>query len=264
CDTVCRDRPAGALVAERAARNEPRAAADGRKPRLGQCLAGSAGHGGAVAQAGGGPGPAVGACARRPGHPAHRPLAGQSGQRAGRRRRQSAADQREPQAAVRRAQARSVGDPVLEAGAAAAEMTMGRLRAAAARPTGLGALALPLLLPWLLAVAACGAVADPPQRHTFLIQLDAAPTLARAQRKPAESVYVAPVLVAAPFSGRNLVIRQSELGFETDPYAEFAASPVSMWTDAVRSWLDSRRLFERVLPVGSSADASLTLETNLL
>jgi ABC-type uncharacterized transport system auxiliary subunit len=143
-------------------------------------------------------------------------------------------------------------------------MTMGRLRAAAARSTGVGALALPLLLPWLLFVAACGAVADPPRRYTFLIQLDAAPTLAGAQRKPAESVYVAPVLVAAPFSGRNLVIRQSELGFETDPYAEFAASPVSMWTDAVRSWLDSRRLFERVLPVGSSADASLTLETNLL
>ena len=143
-------------------------------------------------------------------------------------------------------------------------MTMGRLHAVTARTTGVAALALPLLLASLLLLAACGAVADPPQRHTFLIQLDAAPTGARAQRKPAESVYVAPVLVAAPFSGRNLVIRQSELGFETDPYAEFAASPVSMWTDAVRSWLDSRRLFERVLPVGSSADASLTLETNLL
>jgi ABC-type uncharacterized transport system auxiliary subunit len=144
-------------------------------------------------------------------------------------------------------------------------MTMGRLRVVTAWPTGVGGLARPLRLSLcLFLVAGCGAVADPPQRHTFLIQLDAAPTLAGAQLKPAESVYVAPVLIAAPFSGRNLVVRQSELGFATDPYAEFAASPVSMWTDAVRSWLDARHLFERVLPVGSSADAGLTLETNLL
>jgi ABC-type uncharacterized transport system auxiliary subunit len=37
-----------------------------------------------------------------------------------------------------------------------------------------------------------------------------------------------------------------------------------MWTDALRRWLDARRVFERVLPYGSSADADLTLETNLL
>ena len=37
-----------------------------------------------------------------------------------------------------------------------------------------------------------------------------------------------------------------------------------MWTDAIRTWLDTRRLFERVLPYNSNADASLTLETNVL
>ncbi len=121
------------------------------------------------------------------------------------------------------------------------------------------AVALPVAL-----IQGCALNADPPPRQSFLVQLDAAAGAAAAQHPMVAAVYVAPVLIAAPFSGRNLVIQQSELAFATDPYAEFAASPVSMWTDAVRRWLDARGLFERVLPYGSSADASLTLETNLL
>jgi ABC-type uncharacterized transport system auxiliary subunit len=117
----------------------------------------------------------------------------------------------------------------------------------------------------LVALAAgCVSVADPPPRHTFLIQLDPTAGGARPERKPAAIVYVAPVVVAAPFSGRGLVVQQSQLGFAEDPYAEFAANPVSMWTDAERNWLDARRLFERVLRYDSRADAALTLETNLL
>jgi len=37
-----------------------------------------------------------------------------------------------------------------------------------------------------------------------------------------------------------------------------------MWTDAVRGWLQTRQLFERVLPSGSGAEAALTLETSVL
>jgi len=120
---------------------------------------------------------------------------------------------------------------------------------------------LPLVL---ILIGGCGTVADPAPHRSFLVQLDPAAAGASVVRKPAAPVYVAPVVVAAPFSGRSLVVRQSEVGFEADPYAEFAASPVSMWTDAVLGWLDTRQLFERVLPFGSSADAALTLETNVL
>jgi ABC-type uncharacterized transport system auxiliary subunit len=120
-----------------------------------------------------------------------------------------------------------------------------------------GALALAL-------IAACGTLSDPPLQHSFLVQLDPTAAAVSPDRKPAAPVYVAPVLVAAPFSGRSLVVRQSEVGFEADPYAEFAASPVSMWTDAVRGWLQTRQLFERVLPSGSGAEAALTLETSVL
>jgi ABC-type uncharacterized transport system auxiliary subunit len=116
----------------------------------------------------------------------------------------------------------------------------------------------------LALTAGCVSVADPPPRHTFLVQLDPTAGGARPERKPAAIVYVAPVVVAAPFSGRGLVVQQSQLGFAADPYAEFAANPVSMWTDAERNWLDARRLFERVLRYDSRADAALTLETNLL
>jgi uncharacterized lipoprotein YmbA len=116
----------------------------------------------------------------------------------------------------------------------------------------------------LIPLAGCGTVSDPLPRRTFLIQLDPAAGGAHPEHKPAPPVYVAPVVVAAPFSGRRLVVRQSDLIFEQDPYAEFAAGPVSMWTDAIRSWLDARRLFERVLPFSTSADAPLTLETNVL
>jgi ABC-type uncharacterized transport system auxiliary subunit len=115
----------------------------------------------------------------------------------------------------------------------------------------------------LLPLAGCGTLSDPPPLQTFLIQFDAAPDAAPPQRKSAEAVYVAPVSVTAPFSERSLVVRQSELAFQSDPYAEFAANPVSMWTDAVRTWLRERGLFERVLSLGSSADAGLTLETSL-
>lgn len=112
--------------------------------------------------------------------------------------------------------------------------------------------------------AGCASVADPPQRQTFLVRLDPGAGGEPTRRPPAPAVYLAPVWVAEPFSGRNLVVRQSDVGFEVDPYAEFVASPASMWTDALRSWLDARQLFERVLPFDSSAQASLTLEAYLL
>jgi len=121
----------------------------------------------------------------------------------------------------------------------------------------LPALALALL-------AACGTTAEPQQRQAFLVQLDSAAGGDHAQPRPLPAVSVAPVVVAAPFSGRNLVVRQSDFGYAVDPYSEFAANPVSMWTGALRAWLDAHRVFERVLPTGSSADASLTLETTLL
>lgn len=116
----------------------------------------------------------------------------------------------------------------------------------------------------LLLIAGCGTVSDPAPHRSFLVQLDPAAVDAAGSRKPAAPVYVAPVIVAAPFSGRSLVVRQSEVGFEEDPYAEFAANPASMWTDAVVGWLEARQLFERVLPFGTGADAPLTLETNVL
>jgi ABC-type uncharacterized transport system auxiliary subunit len=123
-----------------------------------------------------------------------------------------------------------------------------------------------LLVPSVLLLLAtgCGAVADPPLRQTFLIHLDSTAQHDRPAHKPLGAVYFAPVAVSAPFSERNLVVRRSEVGYAADPYAEFAASPVSMWTDVLRSWLERQQLFERVLPVDSSAEADLTLETTLL
>ena len=116
----------------------------------------------------------------------------------------------------------------------------------------------------LVLVAGCSALVDPPKSQTFLIQLDSAVDPNRAPNKPLAPVYIAPVEVSAPFSERNLVVRQSELGYVADPYAEFAANPVSMWTGVIRSWLSERQLFERVLLIDSSAEADLTLETDLM
>lgn len=116
----------------------------------------------------------------------------------------------------------------------------------------------------LVLVTGCGAVADPLPRQSFLVLLDSAVEVDQPRHKPLPSVYIAEVTVSAPFSERNLVIRQSEVGYTLDPYAEFAANPVAMWTDTLRSWLNRRQLFERVLPMDSSAEADLTLETSLL
>jgi ABC-type uncharacterized transport system auxiliary subunit len=127
---------------------------------------------------------------------------------------------------------------------------------------GLGLSLVPAVL--LLLASGCSAVADPPPRQTFLVHLDSSAGNDRPAPKPLGAVYFAPVTVSAPFSERNLVVRRSEVGYKEDPYAEFAANPVSMWTDVLRSWLERRRLFERVLPIDSSAEADLTLETSLL
>jgi uncharacterized lipoprotein YmbA len=123
---------------------------------------------------------------------------------------------------------------------------------------------LPAFALALLAACALSPTAEPQQRQDFLVRLDSAAGGDSAQHKPLPAVSVAPVVVAAPFSERNLVVRQSDFGYAVDPYSEFAANPVSMWTEALRTWLDGHRVFERVLPTGSSADASLTLETTLL
>ncbi|MHC4693862.1 MAG: ABC-type transport auxiliary lipoprotein family protein [Planctomycetota bacterium] len=66
------------------------------------------------------------------------------------------------------------------------------------------------------------------------------------------------------FSNKNLVYRKGPSEYETDFYNQFLISPSDMITEKTRSWLSESGLFKLVLEPGSYADATHSLEGNIL
>ena len=118
-----------------------------------------------------------------------------------------------------------------------------------------GALACTALL--CAALAGCSLTRSPPVKETYLLEPAMPPAASRTQPL---SVRVAGVNIAAPYRARQFIYRINALRYETDYYSEFLVAPAAMLTEQTVRALEAARVFSRVVPPGSGADADVELE----
>jgi cholesterol transport system auxiliary component len=103
-------------------------------------------------------------------------------------------------------------------------------------------------------VSGCSSIVSRPApvKATFLLD---PPVPASVGGTPkAFVVRIGAINVAAPFRGKNLVYRRSELGYEADYYSEFFVPPSMMLADAIAKGLAGAGVFERVVPAGAAGN----------
>jgi cholesterol transport system auxiliary component len=108
-----------------------------------------------------------------------------------------------------------------------------------------------------LVLAGCSLSRPAPVKQQYLLD----PPMPAAAAKPqSTSVRVGSVNVAVPFRGRNFVLREADLRYETDYYNEFLVPPSTMVTELTARALDSSKAFARVVPPGYASDADFVLD----
>ena len=70
--------------------------------------------------------------------------------------------------------------------------------------------------------------------------------------------------VNTAFGTKSLVYRKNQSEYETDFYNQFLVRPEDMITEQTRDWLSESGLFKWVLEPGSYADATHTLQGNII
>ncbi|HZQ63308.1 MAG TPA: ABC-type transport auxiliary lipoprotein family protein [Casimicrobiaceae bacterium] len=116
-----------------------------------------------------------------------------------------------------------------------------------------------LLLTMLAASAgvlasACTSLVSRPAPVKAMFLLD--PPLPQAAATPSKAAVlrIGTINVAAPFRGKNLVFRRSDLSYEADYYDEFFVPPSMMLADAIAKGLAAANVFQRVVPAGAAGN----------
>jgi cholesterol transport system auxiliary component len=104
----------------------------------------------------------------------------------------------------------------------------------------------------------CGLTRPATVKQSYLLQAQL-PAQTTAVPRPA-TLKVGIVEVAAPFRGKSLVYRQTDLKYEADFYNEYFVSPSAMLTEGAGTWLAAAKVFRDVLPAGANADGDYVLE----
>jgi len=108
-----------------------------------------------------------------------------------------------------------------------------------------------------LVLAGCTLSRPAPVKQQYLPDPPAPAVVSKSQPT---SVRVGGINVAAPFRGRNLVLREADLRYETDYYNEFLVPPATMIAELTARALERSKAFTRVVPPGYSAEADWVLD----
>jgi cholesterol transport system auxiliary component len=103
----------------------------------------------------------------------------------------------------------------------------------------------------------CALSRPAPVKHTFLLE---PPPVAAGARVHPFALRIGTINVAAPFRGRALVYRSTELKYDADFYSEFLVAPAAMIGEVTARSLESSGVFARVIPPGAPPDGDWVLD----
>jgi cholesterol transport system auxiliary component len=114
----------------------------------------------------------------------------------------------------------------------------------------------------LVSLSGCSLKKAYPAKQAFLVE---ARRSGEARASTASSVLrVRNLNIAAPFEGKGFIYRKSDLGYESDFYHEFLVPPRALLTEQIRQWLGASGVFRFSLDSASRADATHSLDGNVL
>jgi len=107
-----------------------------------------------------------------------------------------------------------------------------------------------------LAMGGCGEGTAAKEYFMLDVAREAEPVPARSDA----TVEVRRFSINTAYASRNLVYRLGEFQYEPDYYRQFMISPAMMITEVTRHWLAGAGLFKQVLPPGTPAVPTYTLQ----